>query len=108
MGKFIYDNAVRVDFDDRTLLHVQMVIGTKLRRGEPFAFSWRDDLSVGGGRTSVWIHPRSGLVYKFYRPDRAPLNPAWIDALMHTANSPGGLYVVPEPAAASGSAEATA
>lgn len=100
MGKFIYENAIRVDFDDRTLLHVQMVVGTKLRRGEPFSFSWREDVSVGGGRTSVWIHPRSALVYKFYAAQRGALNPHWIDALMYTANSPSGLYVVPEPEAA--------
>ena len=100
MGKFIYENSVRVDFDDRTLFHLQMVIGTKLRRGEPFSFSWREDVSVGGGRTSVWIHPRSALVYKFYAAHRGGLNPQWIDALMYTANSPGGLHLVPEPEAA--------
>ena len=98
MGKLIYEGAVKVDFDDRTLAHLQLVIGAKLRRGEPFHFTWKDDASIGNGRTSVWLHPRSSLVYKFYGGRNPRLNPAWIDALAYTANSPGGLYVVPEPA----------
>ncbi|WP_194396411.1 ATP-dependent DNA ligase [Microbacterium atlanticum] len=98
MGKLIYEGAVKVDFDDRTLAHLQVVIGSKLRRGEPFHFTWRDDVSVGDGRTTIWVHPRSVLVYKYYGSKKPQLNPAWIDALAHTANSPSGLYLVPEPA----------
>lgn len=97
MGQFIYEATVKVDFDDRILAHLQLVIGTKLRRGEPLHFTWRDDPSIGDGRTTVWVHPRSALVYKFYGSRKPPLNPAWIDALAYTANSPTGLYVVPEP-----------
>ncbi|WP_109212165.1 MULTISPECIES: ATP-dependent DNA ligase [Microbacterium] len=97
MGKFLYEGSVKVDFDDRTLAHLQLVIGNKLRRREPFHFTWRDDPSIGDGRTTVWIHPRSTLVYKFYGSRKPQLNPAWIDALAHAANSPTGLYIVPEP-----------
>ena len=39
MGKFIYREQVRADFEDRLLAHLQIVIGNKLRRGEPFYFS---------------------------------------------------------------------
>ena len=97
MGKFIYDGNVKVDFDDRTLAHLQVVIGTKLRRNEAFHFTWKDDASIGDGRTSVWVHPRCSLVYKFYGGRRPQLNMAWVEALAYTANSPSGLYVVPEP-----------
>jgi hypothetical protein len=97
MGKFIYDGTVKVDFDDRTLAHLQLVISTKLRRGEPFAFSWKDDASIGDGRTTVWVHPRCALVYKYYGGRKHRLNHAWVDALAFTANSPSGLYLVPEP-----------
>lgn len=97
MGKFIYDGTVKVDFDDRTLAHLQLVIGSKLRRGEPFHFTWKDDTSIGDGRTTVWVHPRSSLVYKYYGSRRPRLNSAWVDALAFTANSPSGLYLVPEP-----------
>ena len=97
MGKLTYEGSVKVDFDDRTLAHLMLVIGNKLRHGEPFHLSWRDDPSIGDGRSTVWIHPGSALVYKFYGSRTPKLNPAWIAALAHTANSPSGLYVVPEP-----------
>ncbi|WP_314506768.1 ATP-dependent DNA ligase [uncultured Microbacterium sp.] len=98
MGKFIYDGLVKVDFEDRLLLHLEMVIGAKLRRGEAFHFTWKDDTSIGDGRTTVWVNPRSSLVYKFYGSRRPAVNRAWIEALAYTANSPAGLHIVPEPA----------
>lgn len=98
MGKFIYEGDVKVDIEDRTLLHLQLVIGAKLRRGEAFHFTWRDDPSLGEGRTTVWVHPASTLVYKFYGSRTPRLNRTWVDALAQAANSPSGLYVVPEPA----------
>lgn len=97
MGKFVYDNAVRADFDDRALAHLQIVIGNKLRRGEPFYFVWKEDVSVGGGRTSVWVNPRSSLLFKFHGGRTPSINREWLDALMNAANSPSGLYLVPEP-----------
>jgi len=97
MGKFTYDGLVKVDFEDRLLAHLQLVIGAKIRRGESFHFTWNDDLSVGGGRTTVWVHPRVSVVYKFYGGKAPVINRAWVDVLMFTANSPTGLYTVPEP-----------
>lgn len=97
MGKFVYEGGPKVELDDRALLHLQTVIAAKLRRAEPFSFSWRDDASVGGGRTSVWIHPGAALVFKFDGGGRMPLNRAWVDALAFTANAPSGLYLTPEP-----------
>ena len=34
MGKLTYDSTMTVDFDDRVLAHLQLVIGAKLRRAE--------------------------------------------------------------------------
>jgi hypothetical protein len=97
MGEFIYGGSLRVTIDDRALAHLQLVISNKLRRGESFHFSWREDASVGG-RTSVWVTARSSLIYK-YDTSRPPLlNAAWLDALSYTANSETGLHLVPEPA----------
>lgn len=97
MGKFIYDTATKVEIEDRTLAHLQAVIGAKLRRGETFHFTWRDDISIGDGRTSVWLHQAVPIVYKFYGSRRPALNPAWIEALTYTANTGTGLHIVPEP-----------
>lgn len=100
MGMFIYEGGVKVEIEDRALTHLQLVISTKLRRGEPFSFSWREDASVGGGRTTVWVHSGSSLVYKYYGGRQPSINRAWVDALAFTANAPTGLYLVPEPSPA--------
>lgn len=98
MGRIVFEGTVKLDLDDRALAHVQVVIGSKLRRGEPFFFTWREDPSVGDGRTAVWVHPGVSVAFRFHGSRVPPLNRAWLEALAFTANSPGGLHVVPEPA----------
>ncbi len=97
MGKLTYDSTLTVDFDDRVLAHLQLVIGAKLRRGESFFFSWRDDQSVGDGRSSLWLHPTVPLYFKYSGGRPPAINRVWIDALMASANSPMGLHLVSEP-----------
>ncbi|WAC51461.1 ATP-dependent DNA ligase [Frigoribacterium sp. SL97] len=97
MGKLAYDRSLTIDFDDRTLAHLQIVIGMKMRRGESFYFSWKDDHQVGDGRTSIWLHPTIPLVYKYYGSRSPAINPAWIHALEVSANTNAGLQIVPEP-----------
>ena len=98
MGKFIYDGNIKIDFEDRLLAHLQAVIMAKVRRGESFPFSWKDDISTGGGRTTVYIHPHVSLVFKYHGSRTPQISPAWLHALTFNANSGRGLYVVPEPA----------
>lgn len=98
MGKFTYDELVKVDFEDRLLAHLQLVIGAKVRRGESFFFTWSDHESVADGRTTLWIHPRLAMTFKYYGGREPVINLAWIEALMATANSPLGLRAIPEPA----------
>jgi len=97
-GKFIYDGNVKTEIEDRALAHIQLVVTAKLRRGEPFGFTWREDMSVGGGRTTVWVHPGASIVYKYYGGRQPAINRVWVEALAITANSPTGLYLIPEPA----------
>jgi hypothetical protein len=97
MGKLTYDSTVVVDFEDRLLAHLQMVITTKLRRGESFAFSWRDEAAVGDGRTTIWLHPGLPLVFKYFGGKQPSINRMWVEALLQTANSSAGLHIVPEP-----------
>ncbi|MFJ4225242.1 ATP-dependent DNA ligase [Microbacterium sp. NPDC089695] len=98
MGRLIYEGNQKVEIEDRALTHLQLVITSKLRRGEPFAFSWKDDMSTGGGRSTVWINAHSALAFKYHGSRQPELNRAWIEALTQTANTPSGLYLVPEPA----------
>ncbi len=98
MGKFIYEGNVKTEIEDRALTHLQLVITAKLRRGEPFAFTWKEDPSIGGGRTTVWVHAGSAIVYKYHGSRQPSVNRDWVEALAFTANAPSGLYLVPEPA----------
>ncbi|TFD26415.1 MULTISPECIES: ATP-dependent DNA ligase [Cryobacterium] len=98
MGKLTYDSSLTVDFDDRVLAHIQLVVGAKLRRGESFYFSWRDDPPVGGGRSTVWMHPGISLAYKYFGSKVPVLNRDWVEALSLSANSATGLQLMAEPA----------
>lgn len=97
MGTLTYDSKLVVTLDDRVLAHLQAVIWSKLRRGEQFAFTWTDPMRSGLGRTSVWLSPSIPLAFEYFGSRVPRLNPAWIDALTKSANSPAGLTVVPEP-----------
>ena len=97
MGKFIYGPAATsVSIDDRDLAHLQTVIIAKLRRGEPFAFSWERSSDLGSGHNTVWISPSTFIEFSFYGSRSIPLNRAWIDVLMKRANSATGLELVSE------------
>lgn len=95
MGTLSYDRVV-VEFDDRTLAHLQVVIVQKLRRNESFLFSWRDAADVGDGRSSVWMHPAIPLYFKFVGGRPPSLNAAWIAQLTVSANSSQGLVAMNE------------
>lgn len=96
MGEFLYAQSAKVDIEDRALAHLQIVIGTKLRRGEAFHFTWRNDVASGSGRTSVWLQQGIPLSYRFNGGRQPSINGAWLDALLATANSTTGLHLVPE------------
>ncbi len=104
MGKFIYGTpSTSIEFDDRALAHLKVVIVAKLRRGESFAFSWEHSLSSGDGHSTVWLHPAIPLQFDFAGSKDPSLNRAWIDELVRLSNTPPGLRLVPEltePAAA--------
>ncbi len=97
MGTLTYDSTLAADFEDRTLAHIQFVIGAKLRRDEPFFFTWKDDAASGDGRSTIWVHPTVPLAFKFVGSRVPTINREWIDILMLSANSSAGLHLLPEP-----------
>lgn len=97
MGRLTYDVNLNADFDDRVLAHLQLVIGAKLRRGESFYFGWIDDPAIGVGRTTVWLHPAVSMVFKYYGSHLPAINRKWLEVLTASADSAGGLRIVPEP-----------
>jgi hypothetical protein len=99
MGTFIYGTpSIAVEFDDRVLAHLKVVILSKVRRGESLLFSWEFTAAAGSGHSSIWINPSIPLQFNF-RGSREPrLNRAWVEELVRLSNTPGGLRVTPEPA----------
>jgi hypothetical protein len=97
MGKLSYGPSLSVEFDDRILGHLQLVIGAKLRRNESFYFSWKDDQRVGDGRTTIWLHPTIPLVFKYYGGRLPSVNRDWLTLLEESSNSKGGLQLLEEP-----------
>src|SRR5689334_17442618 len=97
MGTLTYDSKFAVSFDDRVLAHLQVVIWSKLRRGEQFSFTWQEPSRSGFGRTSIWLSPSIPLTFEYFGSRQPRLNPAWVQQLTKSANSPGGLVLGPEP-----------
>jgi hypothetical protein len=98
VGKFIYGTpAISVEFDDRVLAHLKLVIVAKLRRNESFTFSWEYSTNQGSGHSSIWLHPAIALQFDFYGKKDPTLNREWLEELVQLANTPAGLRIVPEP-----------
>jgi hypothetical protein len=98
MGTLIYGHGdLSVDFEDRTLAHLQVVIGTKLRRRESFLMSWTEDGQEAEHRTSIWLDSSVPMYFRYSSPRVPDLNHDWIALLMAGANSAAGLGLVAEP-----------
>ncbi|MGI9824459.1 ATP-dependent DNA ligase [Agromyces sp. Marseille-Q5079] len=97
MGTLQYD-GVLVEFDDRLLAHLQIVIVQKIRRGESFLMSWRNSVETGSGHSAIWIHPAQNLYFRFSGGRPPSINDAWVEDLFESANSSRGLVVTKEPA----------
>ena len=85
-----------VHIEDRALAHLKIVIATKLRRNECFTLSWKHPEGEPVGRSTIWIHPSIPLRFTFDEPEPPQINVEWIEKLMHSANSTGGIMLVDE------------
>jgi hypothetical protein len=98
MGHLYYgDSGAGVEVPDRALAHLQIVIISKLRRGESFAFSWIEPASAGSGRSTIWLHSMATLRFTFAGSRAPAINGTWLEQLTELANSNGGLHCTPEP-----------
>ena len=95
MGVLTYDGT-RVEFDDRVLTHLQIVIVQKFRRGESFLLSWKDGVAVGSGRASLWLTPNAPVYFKFFGSRVPEINREWLALLSESADGPQGLLVIGE------------
>jgi hypothetical protein len=98
VGKFIYGTpSITVEFEDRVLAHLKVVMLAKLRRGESFTFSWEYTSAQGSGHSSIWLHQAIPLQFDFYGKKDPVLNRVWLEELVKLANTPAGLRIIPEP-----------
>lgn len=98
MGSLIYGStAIEVQFEDRVLAHLQIVMGAKLRRRESFFFSWFDTPAVGDGRSALWIDASIPLYFKYSGSRQPSLNKAWLEEMTMSAGSNQGLVLGEEP-----------
>lgn len=97
MATLYYGNAVEpIHIEDRALAHLKIVIATKLRRQESFTLSWEHFEGEDGGRSTIWIHPSIPLRFTFEGTESPQINPRWIEKLMNSVNSTGGIALVDE------------
>lgn len=95
MGTLTYGGS-RIEFDDRLLVHLQVVIVQRFRRGEGFAMSWIRSVAIGSGRSTVWMAPTLPVVFDFAGSRVPSINPEWLHRLADTAASGTGLIVTNE------------
>lgn len=86
--------GVTLEFDDRVLTHLQVVIIQRFRRGESFALSWVTDVLDGSGRGSLWLTPSAPIFFRFDSTRVPPVDKAWVEALLSSSGSARGLVVV--------------
>lgn len=94
MGHILYGSTpTKIELDDRTLAHIELVALAKLRRNESFAFNVeRGD----GARATYWFNASSPLEFHF-DSGRQEINREWLDLIIDTANSTSGMRIVAEP-----------
>lgn len=95
MGSLTYA-GVAVEFDDRLLSHLEIVIVNKLRRQEGFVLSWRDSPDTGDGRSAIWLDPSIPLYFKLEGSRLPAIDRDWIELLAESADSSTGLVVMDE------------
>jgi hypothetical protein len=96
MGKLFYDGDQVYEIPDRTLLHVQLAITSKLRRQEQFTLSWQN---VGEpGPTTIWLSGAIALRFVFDGPtSNLKINRDWLEAMIDHATHNSSLAVIAEP-----------
>lgn len=97
MGMLFYgatDDPIRIE--DRALAHLKVAIATKLRRQESFTLSWTHPEGEARGRSTIWLQPSIPLRFVFDDPASPQINARWVQELMTTASSSGGISLVDE------------
>lgn len=95
MGTLFYADQA-LEMDDRTLAHLKVALVTKLRRGESFTLSWTHAEDQPVGRTTIWMHESIPLRFEFTEPEPPVLRREWIEDILRSANTTGGIQLTAE------------
>lgn len=95
VGTLTYDGTT-IEFEDRVLAHLHVVIVNKLRRRESFSMSWRDAVETGDGRSAIWLDASIPLYFKFSGSRPPVIDREWIELLAESAAGSSGLIVTDE------------
>ncbi|WCD93407.1 DUF7882 family protein [Microbacterium sp. nov. GSS16] len=94
MGRLKYDSTEPpIAIDDETLVHLKIVIGTKLRRNESFLLTWLRGDEAQDARTTIWVHPAIPLQFGFDAAVLPPVAPERITTIMTSLNASGELVL---------------
>lgn len=97
MGTLHYGaSRTSIQMTDRALAHLQVVITTKLRRGEGFLVHWERSVDNGSGRGGLWIHPNVDLSFDYDGGREPSLDHDELDRMMMAAAANGGLRITAE------------
>jgi hypothetical protein len=95
MGRLVY-GVTAYELSDRLLAHLQVVVSTKLRRGENFFVSWRDPGSAGSGRQAIWVDNGVHLAFEYDGGSFPQVSREWVEALSASAATGMGLQLTDE------------
>jgi len=95
MGTLFYGDQA-IELDDHTLAHLKVAVVTKLRRGESFTLSWVHGEGRQGGRTTIWMHESIPLRFEFSEAEAPVLHREWIERILRSANTTGGIQLTSE------------
>lgn len=97
MGTIFYGGeSSQVQIEDRALAHLKLAISTKLRRNESFTLSWQHPEDQPRGRSTIWLHPSISLRFVFDDPSPTEIDRRWLEQLMASASTSGGIQLRPE------------
>ncbi|CAH0144834.1 hypothetical protein SRABI98_00635 [Microbacterium sp. Bi98] len=97
MGTLHYGGSeASIYIEERALAHLKVVVATKLRRNESFTLSWLHPEGDVEGLSTIWLHPSIPLRFTFDELETPQLKMRWVQALMQSANSSGGITFLEE------------
>lgn len=93
MGKLFYgSDPTPIGIDDRLLQYLQVVLSTKLRRGESFTITWTDT-EAAHTRTTLWIQPSISLRFQYASGETERLSGGYLRQLADQASLSSGLLL---------------